>query len=95
MTSTTTSTTPPLMTTTLLRVNDILKIIPVSRSKFWVMVKTGEFPKPMKFGRLSCWSPEQVQNFIKLKIAESINLGPAFYEVERERLKACKALEQD
>ena len=49
----------------LMRIPQILKVIPVSKSKFWLMVQKGEFPKPIKIGRSSFWTTEQVQSFIK------------------------------
>lgn len=56
--------TPPI---TLMRIPQILKVMPVSKSKFWLMVQKGEFPKPIKIGRSSFWTIEQVQAFIKDK----------------------------
>ena len=55
---------PPI---TLMRIPQILKVMPVSKSKFWLMVQKGEFPKPIKIGRSSFWTIEQVQAFIKGK----------------------------
>jgi prophage regulatory protein len=51
----------------LIRITQILKVIPVSKSKFWLMVQKGEFPKPIKIGRSSFWTMEQVQSFIREK----------------------------
>jgi|GEM_PF-1194854 prophage regulatory protein len=51
----------------LIRIPQILKIMPISESKFWLMVQKGEFPKPIKIGRSSFWTVEQVQEFIKNK----------------------------
>jgi prophage regulatory protein len=56
---------------TLMRIPQILKAIPVSKSKFWLMVQQGEFPKPIKIGRSSFWTVEQVQAFIKEKAEQS------------------------
>ena len=53
------------VTTTLVRLPQILKILPISKSKFWQLVKSGEFPKPIKIGRSSFWTMEQVQIFIR------------------------------
>ncbi|MBU3641738.1 AlpA family phage regulatory protein [Polynucleobacter sp. Fuers-14] len=50
---------------TLMRIPQILKVMPVSKSKFWLMVQKGEFPKPIKIGRSSFWTIEQVQKFLK------------------------------
>lgn len=51
----------------LIRIPQILKVMPVSKSKFWLMVQKGEFPKPIKIGRSSFWTVEEVQAFIKNK----------------------------
>ncbi len=57
---------------TLMRIPQILKVMPVSKSKFWLMVQKGEFPKPIKIGRSSFWTVEQVQSFIQEK-TERVN----------------------
>jgi len=62
--------TPPI---TLMRIPQILKVMPVSKSKFWLMVQKGEFPKPIKIGRSSFWTIEQVQAFIRERSGQSIN----------------------
>ena len=59
---------PPI---TLMRIPQILKVMPVSKSKFWLMVQKGEFPKPIKIGRSSFWTIEQVQTFIGERISNS------------------------
>ncbi|MBT8565243.1 AlpA family phage regulatory protein [Polynucleobacter paneuropaeus] len=64
------SQTPPI---TLMRIPQILKVMPVSKSKFWLMVQKGEFPKPIKIGRSSFWTIEQVQSFIKDRTSKSCN----------------------
>jgi prophage regulatory protein len=56
---------------TLMRIPQILKVMPVSKSKFWLMVQKGEFPKPIKIGRSSFWTVKQVQAFIEEKIGQS------------------------
>jgi prophage regulatory protein len=58
---------PPI---TLMRIPQILKVIPVSKSKFWLMVQKGEFPKPVKIGRSSFWTIEQVDAFIRGKVSK-------------------------
>ncbi len=59
---------PPI---TLMRIPQILKVMPVSKSKFWLMVQKGEFPKPIKIGRSSFWTIEQVQSFIKERVDQA------------------------
>jgi len=51
----------------LVRISQILKVIPTSKLKFWPMVQKGEFAEPIKIGESSCWNMEQVQVFIKGK----------------------------
>ena len=56
---------------TLLRIPQILEVMPISKSKFWLMVQKGEFPKPIKIGRSSFWTIDQVQGFIRERTRES------------------------
>jgi len=58
---------------TLMRIPQILKVIPVSKSKFWLMVQKGEFPKPIKIGRSSFWTIVEVQAFIEERTGKSRN----------------------
>ena len=58
---------------TLMRIPQILKVMPISKSKFWLMVQKGEFPKPIKIGRSSFWTIDQVQGFIREKSGQSCN----------------------
>ena len=61
------------MNVTLMRIPQILKMMPISKSKFWLMVQKGEFPKPIKIGRSSFWTIEQVQAFIGERARQSTN----------------------
>jgi prophage regulatory protein len=61
------------MNVTLMRIPQILKMMPISKSKFWLMVQKGEFPKPIKIGRSSFWTIEQVQTFIGERTRQSTN----------------------
>ena len=56
---------------TLMRIPQILEVMPISKSKFWLMVQKGEFPKPIKIGRSSFWTIDQVQTFIRERTRES------------------------
>ena len=58
---------------TLMRIPQILEVMPISKSKFWLMVQKGEFPKPIKIGRSSFWTIEQVQTFIGERTRQSTN----------------------
>lgn len=40
--------------------------IPVSRSTWWLGVKTGRFPKPVKLGpRITAWRVEDIRDLIE------------------------------
>ena len=61
------------MEVSLMRIPQILKVMPISKSKFWLMVQKGEFPKPIKIGRSSFWTIDQVQTFIRERTKQSTN----------------------
>jgi predicted DNA-binding transcriptional regulator AlpA len=49
-----------------LRLPEILKLIPVSKSTWWNGVKNGRFPKSHKLGpRITAWKVEDIQQLIK------------------------------
>lgn len=48
-----------------LRLRDVLKFIPVSRTKWRMGVKNGEFPQPVKLGRLALYRCEDIRSLIK------------------------------
>jgi len=54
-----------------MRIPQILEIMPISRATFCSMVKNGEFPKPIKIGRSSLWTQEQVQAYMRQKLKEA------------------------
>jgi prophage regulatory protein len=48
------------------RLSTILKIIPVGKSTWWVGVKSGRFPKPVKLGeRITAWRAEDIRTLIE------------------------------
>lgn len=50
----------------LLRLPQILKVIPVCRSTWWEMVKDGRAPQPIKLGpRTTCWRESDIQRLAK------------------------------
>jgi len=50
----------------LLRLKQVLKIIPVSRSTWWAGVKSGRFPKPCKVSpRCTVWRASDIREFIE------------------------------
>jgi prophage regulatory protein len=57
----------------LLRLDHVLVAMPLSRTTFINMVKRGEFPKPIKIGRVCFWIENEVQAFLRQKATESRN----------------------
>ena len=55
-----------LKNSSLLRINQVLELIPVSRTTFYKGISIGKFPKPIKLGKCSFWHI----NDIKKAIAE-------------------------
>jgi predicted DNA-binding transcriptional regulator AlpA len=57
----------------LLRLPQVLALIPVSRSAWWAGCKSGRFPKPVKIGpRTSAWKGSDI-----LAVLEKITSGEA------------------
>ena len=56
----------------LIRLPDVLKRIPVSKSAWWLGVKTGRFPVPVKLGvRTTCWRLEDILALANSGVASS------------------------
>lgn len=50
----------------LLRLPQVLKLIPVSRSTWWAGCKSGRYPKPVKLGpRTTAWKAEDIKALIE------------------------------
>ena len=48
-----------------IRVKEVLRYIPVSKSTWWAGVKSGRYPKPVKLGpRTTAWDVQDIRNFI-------------------------------
>lgn len=46
----------------LIRLPDVLKIIPVGKSTWWAGVKAGKYPKPRKLGpKITCWLKSEIE----------------------------------
>lgn len=49
-----------------LRLPDVLRVFPVSRSAWWQGVKEGRYPRAVKLGpRTTAWSAEAVRDLIQ------------------------------
>ena len=56
---------PTMPSTGYLRVSQVLKFIPVSKTTWWTGVKTGRFPKAIKLGeRITVWDVKDIRNYI-------------------------------
>ncbi len=55
------------------RLSTILKIIPVSKSTWWLGVKTGRFPKPIKLSsNITAWRAEDISELIEVSASGNI-----------------------
>ena len=56
----------------LLRLPQVLNLIPVSRSAWWAGCKNGRYPKPVKIGpRTTAWRAEDIKALLR-KLSESV-----------------------
>jgi predicted DNA-binding transcriptional regulator AlpA len=56
----------------LLRISQVLELIPISRSAWWQGCKSGKYPKPVKIGpRTSAWRYGDIAALLK-KIANKL-----------------------
>lgn len=52
------------------RLPQVLKVIPVSKSTWWQGIKDGRFPKPIKLGpKTTAWRVEDIRDLIASKQA--------------------------
>jgi len=49
---------------TFYRINQVLEVIPVSKTTWWNGVRDGRFPKPLRNGRMTFWKSEDIESFI-------------------------------
>lgn len=50
----------------LLRIKDVLKIIPISKSSFYAGIKSGKYPAPVKLGkRTSAWRSDSLIRIVE------------------------------
>jgi predicted DNA-binding transcriptional regulator AlpA len=57
---------PTIPATGFLRLNDVLKFIPVKRTRWYEGVKTGEFPHPVALGpRIKAYRAEDIRAVIE------------------------------
>ena len=49
----------------LLRLVDVLKLLPIGKSTWWAWVANGTAPEPIRLGRCTCWRYSDVIAFIE------------------------------
>lgn len=50
----------------LIRLSDVLKIVPISRSTLWRWVKLRNFPEPIRLGKgVTVWRAIDIDNYVK------------------------------
>jgi prophage regulatory protein len=59
--------------TGLLRVKQVLRFVPVSRSNWWQGVKEGRFPQPLKLSqRVTVWKASDIRALVEGKIGRPV-----------------------
>ena len=55
-----------LPNTGFVRLGDVLKVIPVSKTTWWKGIQTGRFPKPVKLSeRTTAWHVDEIRSLIE------------------------------
>jgi len=61
---------PPINEEALLRLPDILSLLPIGKSTWWAGVKSGRYPKPIKLGPgITVWRSADVRALIENGVA--------------------------
>lgn len=55
----------------LIRKSEVKEIIPWSDSQIYAKIREGEFPPPIRQGRISLWSLNEILNYV-----ETLKAGP-------------------
>lgn len=56
----------PIHSQRLLRIKQVLALVPIGRSSWWEGCRTGRYPKPVKLGpRTTVWRAEDIVAFIE------------------------------
>ena len=56
----------------LIRLPQILELLPISRAHWLAGVKSGKYPRPVKLGkRITCWKISEIQQLIHNGTTES------------------------
>lgn len=49
----------------LIDINELTPRLGIGKTKLYCLIKSGHFPKPIKIGKASRWSTEQVNTWIR------------------------------
>jgi len=61
-----------LPTTGFVRLAQVLKLVPVSRTSIWRWVNAGTFPKPLKLAeKTTAWRAEDVRDWINSQVSKA------------------------
>ena len=56
------------MSDRILRINEVLRLVPVSRATLYRLIRRGEFPKPVQLGSNAVgWRESMIQEWIKAR----------------------------
>ena len=56
----------------LIRIDEVLRKIPVSKSRWWAGVASGIYPRPTKLGaRITCWRLSEIEKLIRDGLSEN------------------------
>jgi len=59
----------PLPETGFVRLRDVLRVIPVSKSTWWAGVRAGRYPSSVKLApRVTAWRVEDIRNLIARQV---------------------------
>jgi len=48
----------------LLKINEVLTLLKISKATLYKMIAKGQFPAPKKIGKSSRWLEEDIENFV-------------------------------
>lgn len=62
----------------LLKLDEVLRVFPVSRSTWYAGIKEGRYPKPVKLGyRSVAWRESDIRSLIRQGVGGPVNLDDA------------------
>lgn len=65
------------MINTLLRLEAVEAAVGIRQSQIYLLIGRGDFPRPVKIGRLNAWPSGEIQAWIDERIAERESAYPA------------------